>query len=117
MQTPLQITFRDMDSSPALEAAIRQALDKLEEHCQRITSCKVVVQSPHKHQLHGRLFQVTVDMTLPGREIVVARSHEDRGEHEDAHLAVRDAFRAARRALESHLEARRSAHRHQASNR
>lgn len=115
MQTPLQITFRDMDSSPALEAAIRQALDKLEEHCQRITSCKVVVQSPHKHQLHGRLFQVTVDLTVPGREIVVARSHEDRGEHEDAHLAVRDAFRAARRSLESHLEAKRSA-RHQASN-
>jgi ribosome-associated translation inhibitor RaiA len=111
MQTPLQITFRDMDKSPALEQSIRAALDKLEEHCDRLTSCKVVVQSPHKHHLHGRLFHVTVDLTVPGREIVVGRNHEDRAEHEDAHLAVRDAFRAARRTLESYLQARRAAER------
>jgi ribosome-associated translation inhibitor RaiA len=108
MQTPLQITFRDMTPSAALEDETRDALRKLEEHHDRLTACRVVIQAPHKHQHQGRRFQVTVDVAVPGREIVVARSHEDRASHEDAHLALREAFRAARRALDSHLQLRRA---------
>jgi ribosome-associated translation inhibitor RaiA len=108
MQTPLQITFRDMTPSAALEEETREALRKLEEHHDRLTACRVVIRAPHKHQHQGRRFQVTVDVAVPGREIVVARSHEDRASHEDAHLALREAFRAARRALDSHLQLRRS---------
>ena len=111
MQTPLQITFRDMTPSPALEHETRDSVRKLEEHHARLTACRVVIQAPHKHQQQGRRFQVTVDLAVPGREIVVARSHEDRASHEDPHLALRDAFRAARRALDNHLESRRSAER------
>ena len=108
MQTPLQITFRDMTPSAALEDEAKEALRKLEEHHNRVTACRVVIGAPHKHQQHGRRFQVTIDVAVPGREIVVARSHEDRASHEDAHLALREAFRAARRALDSHLQVRRS---------
>ena len=44
MQVPLQITFRHMDSSPALEARIRQRAEELEHFFDRITSCHVTVE-------------------------------------------------------------------------
>jgi ribosome-associated translation inhibitor RaiA len=108
MQTPLQIQFRDMKPSPALAETIRASVDKLELHFARIVSCRVVVQAPHEHG-HQRLFQVTVDLGIPGRDIVVGRHHADHPSHEDAHLAVRDAFAAAQRVLDEHVEARREA--------
>ena len=111
MQTPLQITFRDMEPSPALEHDAREALAKLEEHHARLTSCRVVIQAPHKHHQRGRRFQVTVGLAIPGREIVVARSHEDRASHEDAHTTLREAFRAALRGLDAHRTSRRAEHR------
>jgi len=95
MQIPLQITVRDFPQSEALEARIREKAAKLEEFHPRITSCRVTVEESRKHHLQGHHFQVGVDVRVPGREIVVNQAH-----HEDAYVAVRDAFDAARRKLE-----------------
>ena len=111
MSNLLQITFRDMDPSAALEHEAEQALRKLQAHHDRLTACRVVIQAPHKHRHRGRRFQVTVEVAVPGREIVVARSHEDRASHEDAHVTLREAFRAALRALDNHITARRAGER------
>jgi ribosome-associated translation inhibitor RaiA len=108
MELPLQIRFRDMAPSPALEATVRDCVNKLEQHFARIVSCRVVIEAPHKHS-HQRLFQVMVDLSIPGREIVVGRHHVDRPAHDDAHVAVRDAFEAAQRVLDQYVEARREA--------
>lgn len=109
MQLPLQITFRHMEPSPALEARIRQRAEELDRFHPGIVSCRVVVEAPHRHHEQGKLFAVLIDVTVPGREIVVG--HEASGRrnhaHEDAHVAVRDAFDAARRQLEDHARSRR----------
>ncbi len=107
MQNALQITFRDMEPSPAVEAAIREQVEKLEAHTRGILGCKVMVEAPHKHHHKGRLFHVRIDLTIPGDEIVIGRNHEDVAEHEDCYVAVRDAFRAAKRVLTKTLERRR----------
>ena len=60
MQTPLQITFRDMEPSAAVEANIREKAGKLEQFYDRIMSCRVVVEVPHGHQHQGRLYQVRI---------------------------------------------------------
>ena len=109
MQLPLQITFRHMDPSPALEARIRQRAEELDQFFDRITSCRVVVECRHKRHQQGKLFEVRVDLTVPGREIVVGRDPGANHAHEDAHVAVRDAFDAARRLLEDHARDRRGA--------
>jgi len=109
MKLPLQITFRHMDPSPALEARIRQRAEELGQFFDRITSCRVVVECRHKRQQQGKLFEVHVDLTVPGREIVVGRDSGANHAHEDAHVAVRDAFDAARRLLEDHARDRRGA--------
>ncbi len=108
MQSPLQITFRHMDPSAALEARIRQRADELDAVCDRITSAHVTVECPHpRRHYHGKVFEVRVDLVLPGKEIVVAREPAAKHAHEDPYVAVRDAFDAARRQLEDYVRERR----------
>ena len=107
MQLPLQITFRHMDPSPAIEARIRQRAEELDQFFDRITSCWVVVECRHPRHQQGNLFEVRIDLTVPGSEIVVGHDHGMNHAHEDAHVAVRDAFDAARRRLEDHARERR----------
>ena len=102
MQVPLQITVRDFPQSEALEARIREKAAKLEEFHPRITSCRVTVEELRKHHQQGRHFQVSLDVRVPSREIVVNRAH-----HEDAYVALRDAFDAARRQLDEIARAHR----------
>ncbi|TXT24361.1 MAG: sigma 54 modulation protein/ribosomal protein S30EA [Gallionellaceae bacterium] len=102
MQTPLQITIRNIASSEALEKRIREKAEKLGEFYDHITSCRVVVGEPHKHQRQGKQFNVRVDIGLPGREIVATRDHD-----EDVYVALRDAFDAAKRQLEDYARQQR----------
>ncbi len=107
MQLPLQITFRHMEPSPALEARIRQRAEELERFSDRITACRVVVECAHHRHQQGNIFEVRIDLTVPGNEIVVGREPGVNHAHEDPHVAVRDAFDAARRVLEDHTRRRR----------
>jgi ribosomal subunit interface protein len=95
MQIPLQITFRGMQRSPAVDAAVRDKAAKLEQFHSRIVSCRVVIEQPGRHQHQGKQFVVHIDLKVPSGEIAVNRDH-----HEDVYVALRDAFDAARRKLE-----------------
>jgi len=107
MQLPLQITFRHMDSSEAVAARIRERAGELERFFDRIISCRVVVECRHPRRRQGNLFRVRVDLKIPGREIAVGRDPAAHHAHEDVYVAIRDAFDAARRALEDHVRERR----------
>jgi cold shock CspA family protein/ribosome-associated translation inhibitor RaiA len=107
MRLPLQITFRHMEPSPALEARIRELAERLDKFSDAIMQCHVVVQAPHKHHHQGGLFEVRIDLTLPDEEIAIRRTHPVHHSHEDPYIALRDAFRAARRKIEDHERERR----------
>ena len=109
MRLPLQVTFRHMEPSAALEARIRQRAEELDQFFERVTSCHVVVECQHPRHQQGKLFEVRIDLSVPGGEIVVGRDSGANHAHEDAHVAVRDAFDAARRRLEDHARGRRGA--------
>jgi ribosomal subunit interface protein len=102
MQLPLQITFRHMDSSPAVEAEIRKRTDRLERFSDRITACRVVVEAPHHHHRKGKLYSIHIDLSVPGEEIPVTHSGPQNHAHEDIYVAIRDAFNTAGRLLEDH---------------
>jgi ribosomal subunit interface protein len=102
MQLPLQITFRGMDHSPAIEAAIREKATKLEHYFDRIMSCRVVVELPARHKQHGKPFAAHLDIKVPGGEIAVTHSQD-----EDPLVALHKAFDAARRKLEDHVRVQR----------
>ena len=107
MQTPLKITFHDLSASDALEQHIRDKAAKLEELYPRITSCHITVEMPHRHKTNGKTFNVRIDVQVPGREIAV-----NRGQHEDAYVALRDGFDAATRMLDDYARRRRGDTRH-----
>jgi ribosomal subunit interface protein len=103
MKLPLQITFRHMERSEALEAEILEKAEKLDQFCDQIMSCRVVVDAPHQHHHQGRLYSISVDLTVPGGEIVASRSAGEHHAHEDPYVAARDAFDAVRRRLEDYV--------------
>ncbi len=103
MQLPLQITFQKMEPSPAVEAKIREKAEKLERFHDHIMACRVVVEPLGQHHHQGNLYQIKIDITVPGGEIVVSRESGQNHAHEDIYVSIRDAFNAARRQLEERL--------------
>jgi ribosomal subunit interface protein len=90
-------TFRDMTPSPALQAAVERWAARLGHVSDRIVSCHVSIEKPHRHQLHGSMFQINIVLGVPGTHIAVSNQP-----HEDPYVALADAFRAARRQLVHH---------------
>ena len=103
MQLPLQITFRNIPPSEAVEAKVRERAEKLERITDNILACRVTIEAPHKHHCKGSTYQVRIDLTVPGNEIVVSRDPGLNHAHEDVYVAVRDAFNAVRRQLEGYV--------------
>lgn len=107
MELPVQVTFRDIDVSEAMREVCGKEVDKLERFHDRLTSCRIVIATPHRHHNKGALFSVSIDLTYPGGEIVVNRDHHENHAHEDAYVAIHDSFKIARRQLEDHVRRRR----------
>ncbi len=99
---PVQITVRDMPNSPALEDHLRKKADKLTQYYDRINHCRIVIYVPQKHKHQGKLFSVNIDLSVPGKELIVNRKID-----EDVYIAIRDAFHALERQLENYARKRR----------
>jgi ribosomal subunit interface protein len=105
MPFAFDIAFKNMERSEAVESRIRSKTEKLGRLEQRITSCRVVVEAPHHHQTQGNLYDVRIDIHVPGGEILVNREGGKQDPaHSDVYVAIRDAFDAAVRRLAEHRE-------------
>lgn len=107
MKIPLQVSFSNMTPSDAVRARIEELSAKLERFHDRIMGCRVVVRAPNRRQRKGRLYHVSIDLTLPGHEIVINRDPPQHQAHEDVYVAIRDAFEAAVRRIEDVARERR----------
>lgn len=124
MILPLQITFRNMESSEVVKGWIQEEANKLDEFHGKITGCRVVVELPNRRRKAGNLYHVRVDLTVPGSEMVVkrqpnlralpgrvemkpAKSLEVQVPHKDLRQAINDAFGAMRRQLQDYSRRRR----------
>lgn len=91
MILPLQITSRNLELTEPIKASIREHAEKLDKFYSRTMSCRVVVEAlPNRS-----LYNVCIDMTVPGKELVVKRDP-----NADLYIAIRDAFNDACRELE-----------------
>jgi hypothetical protein len=107
MRLPLQLTFRNLQPSGALERRVRSWATRLGHVHPEIMGCRVAIEAPHRHHRTGNLIHVRIDLTVPGAEIVVGRDPPLHHAHRDPYVALRDAFRAARRQLEDQVRVRR----------
>ncbi|MBI5074416.1 MAG: ribosome-associated translation inhibitor RaiA [Nitrospirae bacterium] len=109
MKLSLQITARDFELTDAIKAEITEKVEKLENFCDQIIKCRVVVEAPHRHSHDGRLYNVNIDLKVPGSEIVIKREP-----NEDLYVAIRDSFNAAKRKIEEFVtQQRREVKRHE----
>ena len=93
-----QVTLRNIRQSAALTREIEQKCASLGRFHPRILGCHVTLG---REDHPSGPFSASVRVTVAGDEIVVNHAH-----HLDAHLALRDAFAAARRCLEKLAGAR-----------
>ncbi len=102
MERPLQIAFRNLESSPAFEDLIRDRVDTLERMYPRIIGCRVVVEVPHRGSESAKVpISVSVEVDIPGRNTVVAKDEQERHEaKEDRSAPITRAFEAVERQLE-----------------
>jgi cold shock CspA family protein len=103
MAISLQISYRGVDPSPAVDAAIRDWVGKLERVYDKIIGCDVMVDAPHRRGRKGTQYHVRVALTVPEGRLVVSRDPGPDEAHEDVYVAVRDSFHTARRQLEDHV--------------
>jgi cold shock CspA family protein/ribosome-associated translation inhibitor RaiA len=107
MKLEPQITFRNLPHSEEMAAKVRTKVAELEEFCGQIGGCRVVVEVPHRHHERGNFYHVRIDLTVPGKEIVVNREPDERTTSKSFDAALRDAFAAADRRLEDYVRLRR----------
>jgi cold shock CspA family protein len=100
MQTPTEIAFQHCEPSEAIHAEIDRQTQRLEKFSSRITSCHIVVTKLAARHKQGDLFRIDLRIAMPGRDVIIDRSHGDAPEHEHATVAIRDAFDAAIRQIE-----------------
>jgi ribosome-associated translation inhibitor RaiA len=103
---PCHITFKGMDPTEAVRVEVRAWLDRLGPLTTSMIGGQVVVEAVDEGRRDDRRYHVRMELTMPEGVVTVGPDHPSNGAHEDVYVAVRNAFRAARRQLEVSIQAR-----------
>lgn len=98
---PCQITFSGMLASEAPKVEVRAWLQRLGPLTAPMTGGRVLIEAIDQDRKE-RQYRVRLEISLPGAVVVVGPEHPSNGPHEDLYVAIRNAFRGARRELELH---------------
>lgn len=96
----IQISFKNINHSEAVENLIREKIQKLQLFHAGILSCHVVVSRDHHHHHQGNLFHVAIDLSVPGHKLAANHEPEEDHEYTNVFVAIRDAFNSMGRQLE-----------------
>ncbi|MDQ2801900.1 MAG: HPF/RaiA family ribosome-associated protein [Pseudomonadota bacterium] len=107
MERPLEIAFHNMDRSAALEALIREQVDKLDRRYGRLIGCRVSLEALHRQHQSGNICECHIVLSIPGRDLAVSHGpHHAKENHAnpDVRVSIRAAFAAAERQLKEHKD-------------
>ena len=100
MQIPPEITYRNLEKTAKIDSLIQEKIAKLEQFCDYMNSCRVVIEKAHDHPSSGSPYKVSIDITIPhGRELAVNHNPDKGKQYPPLEAVIRDAFEAARRQL------------------
>ena len=91
MKSAVDVVYRDLDSSAALNEIILRKLEKLNRYTDQIVHSRIVIDVPHNHKHKGKQFRASIELDIKGRPIAITQDDES------IHVAVRDAFSSAER--------------------
>lgn len=102
MKIKPEITYRNIDKTEAIDNLIQEKIGKLEQFCDYMNSCHVVVEKANENPSSGSPYRVSIDITVPhSREIAVVESPDTGKQYSPLETVIRDAFEAARRQVVS----------------
>ena len=101
MEMTLELAFNHVEPSDEIKALVREKVDHLTRFFDGIISCHVHIRAPNQSQQTGGLYDVTVKVRIPGKDLVVHHHQNDQPEREQLKVAVRDAFDAMQRQLKN----------------
>jgi len=118
MNFPVQISYRNVEPSPAIEAWVEKQVQKLANFHSGIVRCRVVIDVAHRHLRRGNRFLVKVMLTVPGGQVTArnlaapvdpeklleegrkVKKFEIGAPQKELRLAIAEAFRSAGRRLQ-----------------
>lgn len=93
MKPAVDVVYRDLDSSAALNDIILKKLEKLTRFTDQIIHSRVVLDTPHQHKHKGKQYRASIELDLKGHPVAVTQDDES------IHVALRDAFLNAERKI------------------
>jgi len=96
---PCQITFGGMSATEALRGEVHAWLNRLGALTATMTGGRVLIDVLDQGRSERR-YQVRMELAMPRGVVVVGLDHPSNRAHEDIYVAIRNAFRGARRELE-----------------
>ena len=100
MKIQPEITYRHLDKTAKIHSLVEEKIAKLEQFCDYMNSCRVVIEKENDHPSSGSPYRVSIDITIPhGREIAVVEKPDTGKQYPPLEAVIRDAFEAARRQL------------------
>lgn len=108
MQLPVEVSYRGLQKSEAIEALVREKAARLDKFCDHINRCDVAIEQPNHNHKKGNPFRVRIDVTVaPGHELVAEDSETADDSYEPLAKAVHDAFKTMERQLRQLVEKQR----------
>lgn len=102
MKPAVDVVYRDLDSSAALNEIISKKLAKLTRYSDQILRSRVVLDAPHNHKHKGKQYRASIELDIKGHPFAVTQDDES------IHIAVRDAFCTAERKVKELTSRQRS---------
>lgn len=99
MQVPLELSFQHIEPEDEIKDYVRERVDYLGQLYDGITSCRVHIALPQYSKQSGHSYAITIEVRVPGTELVVSDRKGDRPEHQYLRTALRDAFAIIERDL------------------
>lgn len=100
MKVPLEITYRDVTKTDALDSLVHEKIAKLERVCDYINSCHIAIEKIHDRPSSGSPYRVRLDITVPpGHELVAESNPSGNNQYTEVDTVIRDAFSMAERQL------------------
>lgn len=108
MQVPLEVTYRGVEKTDAIDELVNEKVGKLETVCDRLNSCHIAIEKIHDRPSSGSPYRVRIDMRVPGQEVVAESNPGEGVQYNALDAVIRDAFDAARRQLQEITERQRN---------
>jgi len=102
MQSPLQIVFKGIEKSAAIEARVKERAARLERFHRAVVSCRVVVEAAHRSAGGFKpALSIHIEVKIPRHTLVAKDTERQHDAKNDDMALINRAFDVLQRQLEN----------------